>query len=126
MAIPIVKACVDSALQLGLPEARLPLADAAILLATAPKSNSGHDAINAAMADLQRGKSGDVPRQLQNKHFDGEDTAAKGKIICIHDYPHHWVKQQYLPDVLKNTVYYEYGPNKTEQAAKAYWDTIKK
>lgn len=127
MAIPIVKACVDSALQLGLPEARLPLADAAILLATAPKSNSGHDAINAAIADLQRGKSGSVPRQLQNKHFDGEDTVAKGQnYLYPHDYPNHWVKQQYLPDVLKNTVYYEYGLNKTEQAAKAYWDTIKK
>ena len=127
MAIPIVKACVDSALQLGLPEARLPLADAAILLATAPKSNSGHDAVNAAIADLQRGKSGSVPRQLQNKHFDGEDTAVKGQnYLYPHDYPNHWVKQQYLPDVLKNTVYYEYGLNKTEQAAKAYWDTIKK
>ena len=125
-AIPIVKACVDSALQLGMPEARLPLADAAILLATAPKSNSGHDAISAAIADLRRGKTGPVPRALQNMHFDGEDAAQKGQHYRYpHDYPHHWTPQQYLPDALVGTVYYEYGPNKTEQAAKAYWDAIK-
>lgn len=126
-AIPIVKACVDSALQLGLPEARLPLADAAILLATAPKSNSAHDAILAATQDLQRGKSGPVPRHLQNTHFDGEDAAQKGQnYLYPHDFPHHWVRQQYLPDALAGTQYYEYGPNKTEQAAKAYWDKIKR
>lgn len=125
-AIPIVKACVDSALQLGLPEARLPLADAAILLATAPKSNSGHDAINAAMADIEKGRTGPAPRNLQNKHFDGEDAKVKGQhYLYPHDYEHHWVKQQYLPDKLAGTTYYQYGPNKTEQAAKAYWDKIK-
>lgn len=125
-AIPIVKACVDSALQLGLPEARLPLADAAILLATAPKSNSGHDAINAAMADIQKGRTGPAPRNLQNKHFDGEDAKVKGQnYLYPHDYENHWVKQQYLPDKLAGTTYYHYGPNKTEQAAKAYWDRIK-
>lgn len=127
MAIPIVKACVDSALQLGLPEARLPLADAAVLLATSPKSNSAHNAINAAIADLQRGKTGEVPRQLQNKHFDGADNAQKGQnYLYPHDFENHWVKQQYLPDALKNTTYYTYGENKNEQAAKAYWDKIKK
>ena len=126
MAIPIVKACVDSALQLGLPEARLPLADAAVLLATSPKSNSAHNAINAAIADLQSGKTGDVPRQLQNKHFDGADSAKKGQhYLYPHDYENHWVKQQYLPDALRNTTYYQYGENKNEQAAKAYWDKIK-
>lgn len=125
-AIPIVKACVDSALQLGLPEARLPLADAAILLATAPKSNSGHDAINAAMEDIQKGRTGPAPRNLQNKHFDGEDAKVKGQhYLYPHDYENHWVKQQYLPDKLVGTTYYRYGPNKTEQAAKAYWDKIK-
>ena len=127
MIMPIVKSAVDIALQVGLPEARLPLADAVILVATSPKSNSGHDAINAAMADLEKGKYGPIPRQLQNKHFDGDDVKVKGQFYEYpHDYPNHWTKQQYLPDVLKNTVYYEYGDNKMEQAAKEYWDKIKK
>lgn len=126
MAIPIVKACVDSALQLGLPEARIPLADAAVLLATAPKSNSAYLALDAAAADLRAGKSGPVPRALQNKHFDGEDSAVKGQhYLYPHNYPNHWTPQQYLPDALKDTVYYAYGENKTEQAAKAYWEKIK-
>ena len=125
-AIPIVKACVDSALQLGLPEAQLPLADAVVLLATAPKSNSAHNAILAAREDLRRGRSGQVPRQLQNKHYDGADAKVKGqRYLYPHDYPDHWVAQQYLPDELVGTVYYEFGPNKTEQAAKAYWDRVK-
>lgn len=125
-AIPIVKACVDSALQLGLPEGQLPLADAAILLATAPKSNSAHNAILAAAEDLRRGRTGPVPRQLQNRHFDGEDNQRKGQhYLYPHDYPNHWVEQQYLPDALVGVKYYEYGPNKTEQAAKAYWEKIK-
>lgn len=125
-AIPIVKACVDSALQLGMPEARIPLADAAVLLATAPKSNSAYMAVNVALADIQKGKAGPVPRQLQNKHFDGEDAQVKGQnYLYPHDYPYHWVQQQYLPDALKNAQYYHYGENKTEQAAKAYWDKIK-
>ena len=126
-AIPIVKACVDSALQLGLPEAQLPLADAVILLATAPKSNSAHNAILAAREDLRRGRSGPVPRQLQNKHYDGADAKVKGQnYLYPHDYPDHWVTQQYLPDQLVGAVYYEYGSNKFEQAAKAYWDRIKR
>ena len=126
-AIPIVKACVDSALQLGLPEAQLPLADAVILLATAPKSNSAHNAILAAREDLRRGRSGPVPRQLQNKHYDGADAKVKGQnYLYPHDYPDHWVAQQYLPDQLVGAVYYEYGSNKFEQAAKAYWDRIKR
>ena len=110
-----------------MPEARLPLADAAILLATAPKSNSGHDAINAATADIGAGKAYPVPRQLQNKHCDGADARVKGQhYLYPHDYENHWVRQQYLPDELVGRKYYEYGPNKTEQAAKAYWDKIKK
>lgn len=125
-AVVVTKACVDSALQLGMPEARLPLAEAAILLATAPKSNSAHNAINAAMEDIAKGKVGAIPRCLQNQHFDGEDAAVKGQhYLYPHDYPHHWVAQQYLPEELKDTVYYHYGPNKTEQAAKAYWRAIK-
>ena len=120
-AIPIVKACVDMALQLGLPEARIPLADAVVLLSTAPKSNSAYMAINRAMADVEAGKAGPIPRCLQNKHFDGEDAAVKGQFYKYpHDFPGHYVAQQYLPDTLSGTVYYEFGDNKTEQAAKAY------
>ncbi len=124
-AIPIVKACVDSALQLGMPEARLPLADAVILLATAPKSNSGCMAIDAAMADVKRGKTGGIPRELQNVHADGAGFEREQGYLYPHSYPGHWVQQQYLPDELVGAKYYEYGENKTEQAAKRYWDEIK-
>lgn len=123
--IPIVKACVDAANMLGLPEAQLPLADAAILMATSPKSNSGHDAIIAARADIRAGKTGDIPRHLQNVHADGTGFEREQGYLYPHVFPNHWVKQQYLPDAIKDRVYYEYGPNKTEQAAKAYWDKIK-
>ncbi|MCR4614561.1 MAG: replication-associated recombination protein A [Clostridiales bacterium] len=124
--IPIVKAAVDAALMLGLPEARIPLADAVVLVATAPKSNSAYMALDSAVSDIRKGKSGPIPRQLQNKHFDGEDNPNKGQNYkYAHSYENHWVKQQYLPDVLKDTKYYIYGDNKNEQAAKAYWDKIK-
>ena len=124
--IPIVKAAVDAANMVGLPEARLPLADAVILVATSPKSNSAHDAINAAIADVQAGRTGPIPRQLQNKHFDGEDAAVKGQNYkYAHDYENHWVDQQYLPDLLKDVKYYTFGDNRTEQAARAYWAKIK-
>ena len=125
-AIVVTKACVDAALQLGLPEARLPLAEAAILLATSPKSNSAHDAINAAMQDVRSGKTGDIPRHLQNVHLDTSGQEREQGYLYPHAYPNHYVKQQYLPDRLKDARYYEYGPNKTEQAAKQYWDQIKK
>lgn len=126
MIIPIVKAAVDAALQVGLPEARIPLADAVVLVATAPKSNSAYDGINRAMEDVQRGKSGPIPRTLQNVHYDGADNPNKGQFYKYpHEYPNHWLPQQYLPDALKGTRYYEYGENKTEQAAKAYWEKIK-
>ena len=125
-AIPIVKACVDSALQLGLPEARLPLADAVILLATAPKSNSGCMAIDAAIADVKAGKTGPVPRELQNVHADGTGFERDQGYLYPHNFPNHWVRQQYLPDVIKDRTYYTYGDNKTEQAAKRYWEEIKK
>ena len=124
--IPIVKSAVDIAMMVGLPEARIPLADAVILVATAPKSNSGEAAIDKAMADVQSGNYGPIPRQLQNKHFDGEDAEEKGQFyVYPHDYENHWVYQQYLPDRIKNKKYYEFGPNKNEQAFKSYWDRVK-
>ncbi len=126
-AISIVKACVDSALQLGFPEARIPLADAVILLATAPKSNSGICAIDAAIERIRSGEYGDIPNTLKDSHYSGAEKIGHGKgYMYAHSYPGHWVKQQYLPDNIKDDVYYHYGDNKTEQAAKAYWDKIKK
>ena len=124
-AIPIVKACVDSALQLSMPEARLPLADAVLLLATAPKSNSGLLAIDAALADVRHGKTGVIPRELQNVHADSAGQEREQGYLYPHNFPNHWVPQQYLPDLLKGTVYYHYGDNKVEQAARHYWDAIK-
>lgn len=125
-AIPIVKACVDSAMQLGLPEARIPLGDAIVLLATAPKSNSAYMAMNEALADVQNGATGDFPRHLQNVHCDGADAEVRGQhYLYPHDYPNHYVKQQYLPDNLKDKVYYHFGDNKLERAAKEYRDKIK-
>ena len=125
-AVSLVKACCDSALQLGLPEAKLPLAQAAVLLATAPKSNSVCAGIDAALADVRAGRTGDIPRHLQNVHADGTGFEREQGYLYPHDYPGHWVEQQYLPDPIRDRVYYEYGPNKTEQAAKAYWEKIKK
>ena len=125
--LPIVKACVDMAQVVGLPEARLPLADAVILVATSPKSNSAHDAIARAEADLASGKALGIPRCLQNMHYDGEDNQNKGQFYKYpHDYPNHYCEQQYLPDGIKNAHYYIYGDNKNEQAYKAYWEKIKK
>ena len=127
MIMPMVKAAVDIALQVGLPEARIPLADAVVLVCNSPKSNSAYNAINSAMADLEKGRYGPIPRQLQNMHYDGDDVAKKGQFYEYpHDYPNHWLAQQYLPDVLKGTHYYLYGDNKNEQAAREYWDKIKK
>ncbi len=127
MIIPIVKSACDIAMQVGLPEARIPLADAVILVCNSPKSNSGEMAIDAAMADVRAGLAGPVPRHLQNKHFDGEDAQVKGQHYKYpHNFSNHWVKQQYLPDTVKDRKYYEYGDNKTEQAAKEYWSRIKK
>ncbi len=126
MAIPIVKACVDSALMLGLPEGRIPLADAAVLLATAPKSNSAYMALADAMNDIENINTGEIPRHLQNKHCDGEGNEIKGQhYLYPHDYPNHYVKQQYLPDRIKDRHYYKFGENKTEQAAMEYWKRIK-
>lgn len=124
--IPVVKAAVDAAMMVGLPEARIPLADAVVLVAQSPKSNSAYVAIDKASEDIRRGRTGNIPRRLQNKHYDGEDVKQKGQFYEYpHSYPNHWIEQQYLPDVLKDTVYYEYGNNKNEQAFKAYWEKIK-
>ncbi len=124
--IPIVKACVDSALQLGLPEARLPLADAVILLCNSPKSNTGMLAIDRALSDLKAGRTGPIPRELQNVHADSAGQEREQGYLYPHDFPGRWVRQQYLPDALVGVHYYEPGENKNEQAAKKYWEDIKK
>ena len=123
--LPTVKSCVDMALMLGMPEARIPLADAAVLMATSPKSNSAYLAYDAAAEDVRRGKGGDFPRHLQNVHADTYTMEREQGYLYPHDYPNHWVAQQYLPDGLKDVKYYVYGPNKMEQAAKQYWDAVK-
>ena len=123
--IPIVKTCVDAALMLGMPEARIPLGDAAVLMATSPKSNSGHIALDTALEDVRNGKGRGFPRQLQNVHADTYTMERQQGYLYPHNYPNHWVAQQYLPDDLVGTTYYEYGQNKIEQATKQYWDNIK-
>ncbi len=124
--IPIVKAAVDAAMMVGLPEASIPLADAVVLVSTAPKSNSAHTAYEKAAADIRAGKIGSVPRNLQNKHYDGDDVEKKGQFYQYpHDYPNHWLPQQYLPDVLLGASYYQYGDNKNEQSFRAYWEKVK-
>ncbi len=123
--IPIVNASVDMALKLGMPEARIPLGDAAVLMATSPKSNSGHIALDSALSDIRQGKTGDFPRHLQNVHADSYTMEREQGYLYPHDYPNHWVQQQYLPDELVGTRYYEYASNKLEQAAKQYWKTVK-
>lgn len=124
--IPIVKSCVDMALMLGMPEARIPLGDAAVLMATSPKSNSGHIALDTALEDVRKGLGRSYPRHLQNVHADTFTMERKQGYLYPHNYPNHWVAQQYLPDDLVGKQYYEYGPNKLEQAAKQYWDAVKK
>ena len=126
MIMPIVKSCVDMALMIGMPEARIALGDAAILMATSPKSNTGHVALDAALEDVRKGKGGDFPRHLQNVHADTYTMEREQGYQYPHNFPNRWVKQQYLPDQLVGTRYYEFGDNKLEQAAKQYWDTIKK
>ncbi len=126
MIIPIVKAATDTALAVGLPEARIPLADAVVLVCNSPKSNSAYLAYDAAASDIRNGKTGPIPRQLQNMHFDGEDNSKKGQFYLYpHSYPNHYIPQQYLPDVIKDRVYYTFGDNKNEQAAREYWEKIK-
>ena len=125
-AVPIVKACVDSALQLGLPEAKLPLSEAAILLATWPKSNTACMAIDAALADVRAGRTGGHPPGAAKRPRRLRRAGAGAGLFVPHNFPNHWVRQQYLPNELKNRRYYQYGDNKTEQAARRYWEEIKK
>ncbi len=126
-AVTVVKSCVDAALQLGFPEARIPLAEAVILLATAPKSNSAICAIDAAMQDIESKDTGDIPEHLKDSHYAGSAKMGHGiDYKYPHSYPNHYIRQQYLPDNIKDAKYYEYGDNKVEQAAKQYWDRIKK
>lgn len=126
-AISVVKACVDSALQLGFPEARIPLAEAVIFLATSPKSNSAILAIDKAMADIETIDVGDVPPHLKDSHYAGAEKLGHGNEYKYpHSYENHYVQQQYLPDNIRDRKYYEFGDTKTEQAAKVYWDRIKK
>ncbi|BDF71022.1 ATPase AAA [Oscillospiraceae bacterium] len=124
-AVTIVKSCIDAANMLGLPEAQIPLAQAVVLMATAPKSNSANVGIERAMADVKKGKTGDIPRHLQNVHADSAGQEREQGYQYPHSFPHHYVAQQYLPDPIKDARYYEYGENKNEQAAKRYWDEIK-
>jgi putative ATPase len=124
--IPIVKAAVDIALMVGLPEAQIPLADAVILVATSPKSNSGVSAIGAAMADVQAGNIGNIPSHLKDSHYQGASKLSHGNGYKYpHDFPGGYVKQQYLPSELAGRSYYSYGENKMEQAAKAYRDKLR-
>lgn len=126
-AVSVVKSCIDAARELGLPEARIPLAEAVLLLATAPKSNSAICAIDAAMSDVEAGKSGDVPPHLKDSHYEGAKKLGRGLTYQYpHDFPNHWVAQQYLPDALRDAQYYTPGENKFEQANEAYWRAVKK
>ena len=126
-AIAITKACVDTAFQLGLPEARIPLAEATIFLATCPKSNSAICAIDSALDAVKAGKGIQVPAHLQDAHYTGASSLGHGKeYLYPHAYPSHYVDQQYLPDDIKNKVFYTYSDNKIEKAAENYWSKIKK
>lgn len=125
-AAAIVKSCVDSALQLGFPEARIPLAQAVLLLATAPKSNSAINAIDAAIHDIESSDTGDIPEYLKDSHYGGSQKLRHGiGYKYPHSYPNHYIKQQYLPDNIRDAKYYVYGDNKTEKAAEKYWSLIK-
>ena len=126
-AIVITKSCVDAALQLGFPEARIPLAEAVIMLATSPKSNSAICGIDAALSDINDGLMGDIPAHLKDSHYGGASSLGHGNGYKYpHAYPRSYVKQQYLPDTLLGRKYYQYGENKLESQTKSYWDSIKK
>lgn len=124
--MPIVKSCVDIALHVGMPEAKIPLSNAVIMVSISPKSNSAYKAINSAMEDLNSGKVYDIPRHLKNKHFDGAEVKIKGQFYKYpHEYPNNWCKQAYLPKKLENKKYYTVGNNKNEKAYENYWKNIK-
>ncbi len=125
-AAVITKACVDSALQLGLPEARIPLAEAVILLANSPKSNSAICAIDEAMSDVQTTDTGSVPLHLKDSHYKGAASLGRGvEYKYPHNYENAYVPQQYLPDKIKNKKYYIPHNNKTENSFKSYIEKIK-
>ena len=123
MAAVIVKACCDNALQLGLPEARLPLAEAVVFLATLPKSNSAYNAYAAAAADIHAARGMNMPDYIRDSN---QPSADKNRAyVYPHDCPNHWTAQTYLPEDIKNRVYYRFGDNKTERASKEYWEKVK-
>jgi putative ATPase len=125
-AISIVKSCVDSALQLGFPEARIPLAEAVILLANSPKSNSAIVAIDSAMRDIESMDIGDIPPYLKDGHYSGAEKLGRALTYAYpHSFPNNYVKQQYLPDKIRDRKYYVPGKNKNEQISKEYWEKIK-
>jgi putative ATPase len=125
-AIVITKACVDSALQLGLPEARIPLAEAVIMLATSPKSNSAINAVDAAMNDIASSDTGEIPFHLKDSHYSGAAKLGHGEGYKYpHSYPNHYVKQEYLPEKIRDKKYYVPGDNKLESATKDYWEKVK-
>ena len=125
-AVVIVKALVDSARELGFPEARIPLAEATVLLATSPKSNSAYLALDAALRDLEDVTVGDIPIHLKDAHYSGASKLGRGlEYKYPHNYPNHYIKQQYLPDNIKDKTYYIYGDNKFEKATKDYWNKVK-
>ncbi len=125
-AIAVTNACVESALRLGFPEARIPLAEAVIFLASLPKSNSAICAIDAALADIDAGKAGNVPLHLKDSHYSGAKKLGRGtEYKYPHNYPGSYVKQQYLPDSLTGTHYYMPGNNKMENSLKNYLNSLK-
>ena len=126
MAVPVVKACVDSAFQIGFPEAQIPLAEAVLLLATAPKSNSAVTAISKAMADLESLNTGDIPNHLKDGHYAGAKALGRAQAYKYpHEYENHYTPQQYLPDNIKDRKYYTPCKNKYENELENYWNKIK-
>ena len=125
-AIAVTKACVDAAMQLGFPEARIPLAEAVIFLASMPKSNSAVCAIDAALSDIRSGNAGEIPAHLKDGHYGGAEKLGRAQGYKYpHSYPNSYVKQQYLPDNLVEKKYYTPGDNKTENAVKTYLNKLK-
>ena len=118
LAPVIVRACTESARELGLPEAAIPLANAAIMLATSPKSNSTYQALHAARADVDAGRGQVIPEHLRSPLFSG--------YLYPHDYPNHYVEQTYLPEDLAGKKYFSFGASKAEQAAKTYYELIRR
>jgi len=125
-AITVTKSCVDAALQLGFPEARIPLSEAVLFLACLPKSNSAICAIDEALSDVKAGKAGAVPSHLRDGHYSGAQEIGRAiGYLYPHDYPNSYVNQQYLPDNLADKKYYKPGFNATEDKFKSYLEKLK-